>query len=214
MIRSTRRLVQPEFDQHLHQRRFIHCSVFTRMSITARTRMFSLFTNLIRPSEKDRVLDLGVSPEADEPGVNFFERLYPWPHQVTASSISDCSLLEKQFPGLRFVRSGSDPRDPLPFNDQEFDIVFSNAVIEHVGSRERQRAFASEVCRVGRRIFVTTPNRWYPVEFHTRLPLTHWFPQPVYRKLWKFMGLDDWADEENLNLLDRTSLKNVFQGQG
>jgi hypothetical protein len=157
------------------------------------------------------VLDLGVSPEGDEPGVNFFEDFYPWPHQVTASSISDCSFLEKQFPGLRFVRTGS---GPLPFSDQEFDIVFSNAVIEHVGSRERQRAFASEICRVGKRIFVTTPNLWYPVDFHTLLPFTHWLPRPACEKVWKLFGLEEWANEENLNLLDRKSLERLFQGKG
>src|SRR4029079_8533354 len=64
----------------------------------------------------------------------------------------------------------------LPFEDGAFDVVFSNAVIEHVGDRERQRAFVSEAIRVGRRAFITTPNRRFPIEVHTRLPLVHWLP--------------------------------------
>jgi SAM-dependent methyltransferase len=56
----------------------------------------------------------------------------------------------------------------LPFADGEFDIVFSNAVIEHVGDRERQRQLVSEALRVGRRIFITTPNCRFPIEVHTR----------------------------------------------
>ena len=66
----------------------------------------------------------------------------------------------------------------MPFADGEFDIVFSNAVIEHVGGREQQRRFVEESLRVARRAFVTTPNRWFPVEVHTRLPLVHWLPGP------------------------------------
>ena len=71
------------------------------------------------------------------------------------------------------------------------DVVFSNAVIEHVGGREEQRRFVAEALRVGRRAFVTTPNRWFPIEVHTRLPLVHWLPEafahPAYdlvRKPW------------------------------
>ena len=52
-------------------------------------------------------------------------------------------------------------------------------MIEHVGGEEEQRRFVAEALRVGRRAFITTPNRWFPVEVHTRLPLVHWLPDAV-----------------------------------
>jgi hypothetical protein len=52
-------------------------------------------------------------------------------------------------------------------------------VIEHVGTFEDQRRMADEVMRVGRRWFVTTPNRWYPFEFHLRMPLMNWLPHTL-----------------------------------
>jgi hypothetical protein len=64
----------------------------------------------------------------------------------------------------------------LPFPDGAFDIVFSNSVIEHVGSPERQRLFARETARVGRAYWVQTPNRWFPVEPHLLTPFLHWLP--------------------------------------
>jgi hypothetical protein len=68
----------------------------------------------------------------------------------------------------------------LPWPDKAFDVVYSNAVIEHVGSLEDQRKMASEIMRVGRRWFITTPNRWYPFEFHLRLPFVTWLPGDAY----------------------------------
>ncbi len=70
----------------------------------------------------------------------------------------------------------ADGRD-LPFGDAEFDVGFSNAVVEHVaGGREGQRQFVHELCRVAQRVFVTTPNRRFPLEVHTLLPFVHWLP--------------------------------------
>jgi len=69
----------------------------------------------------------------------------------------------------------------LPFRDQSFEIVFSNSVIEHVGSSEQQRRFAGEVRRVGKRYWVQTPNRWFPVEQHLLTPLVHWLPASFQR---------------------------------
>ena len=64
----------------------------------------------------------------------------------------------------------------LPFRDKAFDLLMSVAVIEHVGSREKQRALLYEMCRVGKAFCVWTPNRWYPLEFHSLIPLLHWLP--------------------------------------
>lgn len=65
----------------------------------------------------------------------------------------------------------------LPFRDGAFDLVFSNSVIEHVGGREAQERFAREAARVGRRYWVQTPNRRFPVEPHLWTPLIHWAPR-------------------------------------
>jgi len=71
----------------------------------------------------------------------------------------------------------------LPFADASFDVVFSNSVIEHVGTREQQRHFAEEVRRVGRRYWVQTPNRWYPIETHLLTPLLHFLPKKLQEKV-------------------------------
>lgn len=49
-------------------------------------------------------------------------------------------------------------------------------MIEHVGSREAQKAFVAELARVAKVVFLTAPNRWFPVEHHTGLPLAHYHP--------------------------------------
>jgi hypothetical protein len=88
--------------------------------------------------------------------------------------------------------------------------VFSNAVIEHVGGRERQRRFVSEALRVGRRVFVTTPNRMFPVEVHTRLPLVHWLPEGAAQAVYAALGKDSAKD---LHLLSRRALSALFPGR-
>jgi SAM-dependent methyltransferase len=97
------------------------------------------------------------------------------------------------FPQVRTVRA--DGRE-LPFADGEFDVAFSNAVVEHVaGGREGQRAFIRELCRVAKRVFVTTPNRWFPLDPHTLLPLVHWLPPGQRRdRVLRARGFDDVLD--------------------
>src|ERR1041384_6482653 len=131
----------------------------------------------------------------------------PWyPHKaaITAVGLDDASFLSALYPGLRFVRA--DGRD-LPFAQASFDYVHSSAVIEHVGERQKQMRFLSEAWRVARKgIFVTTPTRWFPVEFHTVLPLLHWAPPRLYRSLLASLGREFFACESNLNLLSRRDL--------
>jgi hypothetical protein len=71
----------------------------------------------------------------------------------------------------------------LDFGDEEFDVCFSNSTIEHVHSLDRQRAFASEVRRVGRGLWLQTPARSFPFEPHWLGLFIHWLPPRWQRRL-------------------------------
>jgi SAM-dependent methyltransferase len=125
----------------------------------------------------------------DVPNTNFFLRRYPYPDQLVAVGLDDQSDLRRRYPSVTFVQA--DGRS-LPFADDQFDVVHSNAVIEHVGGSLEQRQFAAELVRVARSGFVTTPNRSFPIEAHSRLPLLHWLPRPALLRAMRALGHDDW----------------------
>ncbi len=75
-----------------------------------------------------------------------------------------------------FISVQGDARNMDAFNDQEFDVVFSNSVIEHVGGYDQQCQMANEVKRVGKSYFIQTPNRFFPIEPHFLLPFFQFLP--------------------------------------
>jgi hypothetical protein len=90
----------------------------------------------------------------------------------------------------------------IPVDRSRFDHAVVSAVIEHVGSYASQVKFIAEWARVaGQTLFVTTPNRGHWLEFHTKLPLLHWLPKPLHRRLLRLFGARAWAEESHLNLL-------------
>jgi Methyltransferase domain len=174
-------------------------SVPVRIAAYQRRRMFERFLSALGVAADESILDVGVTSDQTYEASNYLEAWYPHKSTVTAAGLDDASFLCRQYPGMRFVRANG---LALPFRDQSFDVVHSSAVIEHVGSFARQHAFLEECCRVARRaVFVTTPNRWFPIEFHTVLPLVHWLPKPMFRTLMRRTGRDFFADEANLNLM-------------
>lgn len=166
-----------------------------RVSLWSRERKLRLFLETCRPGPETTVVDVGVTnaPFGGGSPDNFLEALYPWPKRITAVGPTELDRFEEAFPSVTAVRA--DGRD-LPFADGAFDIGFSNAVIEHVaGGREGQRRFIGELCRVASRVFVTTPNRWFPLDPHTLLPLAHWLPpSPRRERLFRARGFDDVLD--------------------
>ena len=158
----------------------------SRVSLRSRERKLRLFLELMGPGPQTSVVDVGVTDAPFGAGStdNFFEALYPWPERITGVGHTGLDRFAAAFPAVRVVRA--DGRD-LPFADGEFDIGFSNAVVEHVaGGREGQRAFVHELCRVSRRVFVTTPNRQFPLEVHTLLPFVHWLPAAARERVIPF----------------------------
>jgi SAM-dependent methyltransferase len=180
----------------------------SRLSYHVRRKMFNAFMEWYRPTPQTAVLDVGVTSDDSFQESNFFERFYPWPHKITCVGTEDGSYLAKKYPGLSFQRI--EPGCPLPFADQAFDVVFSNAVLEHTGSHISQRQFLDELRRVGKAFFVTTPNRWFPVEHHTGLPLLHYLPTTVYRAVLRRTPYRYWADENHLNILTVNTTRQLF----
>ena len=160
--------------------------VASQVSLRSRERKLRLFLDLLTPGPDTTVVDVGVTdaPFGGGSSDNFFEALYPWPARITAVGHTELDRFAAAFPRVKAVRA--DGRD-LPFADGAFDLGFSNAVVEHVaGGRDGQRRFVQELCRVARRVFVTTPNRWFPLEVHTLLPFVHWLPASARERVLPF----------------------------
>ena len=184
-----------------------------RASLRNRRRKLALFLETMRPGPETRVVDVGVgdTPFGTEPGLaathNFFEALYPWPDRITAVSDVPLPNFAQAFPSVRtVVANGLE----LPFADDEFDIAFSNAVVEHVGGRDGQRRFVSELCRVAPRVFVSTPNRWFPVETHTLVPFVHWLPPRQADRAMRALRRENW---DQVELLTKGELLALFPPQ-
>ncbi len=181
--------------------------VATKLALRARHQMFARFTRAVPTNTETTIIDIGVTPDRDLADSNFFEALYPYPARITATSIEDATFLEEQYPGLTFVRTAG---STLPFEDRAFDVAFCSAVLEHVGDGDHQRRFIAEMCRVADRFFLTTPNRWFPVELHTFLPLLHWLPGPTHQAVLRRLGKPFWASTDNLNLVSAAQLQAMF----
>jgi Methyltransferase domain len=166
-----------------------------RISLRSRERKLRLFLDLFHPGPETTVVDVGVTdaPFGDGSSDNFFEALYPWPGRITGVGHTELDRFAAAFPTVTAVRA--DGRE-LPFADGEFDLGFSNAVIEHVaGGRDGQRQFISELCRVAGKVFVTTPNRRFPIDPHSLLPFVHWLPDGETRsRALRARGFDDVLD--------------------
>lgn len=151
----------------------------SRISQYFRRRRMRRFCEWMGVTARTRILDVGGSPDT--------WALLPVKPKVTLlnipMSITDRSSVIEWVAG-----DGCQ----LPFADKAFDIVFSNSVIEHVGDPGRQQAFARETMRVGKRYFVQTPDRGFPVEQHLFVPLLHWLPRSWQRRIVHSFTVWEW----------------------
>jgi ubiquinone/menaquinone biosynthesis C-methylase UbiE len=180
-------------------------SLPVKVAARQRRRMYSHFLSATGIGPTDTLLDVGATSERTYEASNYVEAWYPHKAKITALGLDDASFLEAEYPGLTFVHGDG---KAMPFGDREFDVVHASAVIEHVGSFAEQVRFIGECARVARRaIYLTTPNRWFPIEVHTLLPLAHWLPKPWFRALLRRTGRHAFAEEAYLNLMTPAELR-------
>jgi len=154
-------------------------NLLSKLSYISRVKKLELFNKLFSPTPHMRILDLGAEVNQNgNRGLQFID-FYPWKNNITAVNIAPehIASIKKYYPQIKAVVADA---CNIPWPDKHFDIVYSNAVIEHVGNFYKQKKMASEIRRVSKSWFVATPNRWYPFEFHLRLPFITWLPGDSY----------------------------------
>ncbi|MCL2048691.1 MAG: class I SAM-dependent methyltransferase [Defluviitaleaceae bacterium] len=180
-----------------------------KAELSARMKIYNFLNAMIPIEDCSSIIDIGVTADDKKDSSNFFEKMYPYPNRITALSDQNASWMAEKWNGLKFVRGNA---LSIPFEDGAFELSFSNAVIEHTGSRNNQITFIRECIRVSSRyVFITTPNRYYPIELHVALPLIHWLPAPIFRRILKLINKPFFASEDNLNLLSKKDLVAIMK---
>lgn len=171
------------------------------------TRFMEIFERLPKPV---RVLDVGGTLE-------FWRTMEMVDREDLSLTILNI-FADDSLPNIRFLVG--DARDLSQFEDNSFDIIFSNSVIEHVGTKEDQRQMASEIHRVGRNYTIQTPNRFFPIEPHVQFPFFQFMPAEAKIWLHRKMSLATyprardraeavkWVEE--IRLLSRKELQELF----
>ena len=166
-----------------------------------REQRYRLFEQLCELRPEDRILDVGAGWGA---ALERFNTVNP----IVAVDLKPDASRWLGSPNVTVMQAdGTD----LPFADGEFDVGFSNSVIEHVPKR-LQPAFAAEIERVAERYYVQTPNRYFPIEPHYQLPFFQFLPERVRKALNRrfTLGWQARGEWEEITLLSSRDLQRLF----
>lgn len=176
------------------------------IAIDFRRKRFAFFKSLIASLPRPlHILDVG--------GKQAFWELMGFIRDDIQITILNTEPEETTFPNITCIVG--DARDTREFKDKEFEVVFSNAVIEHVGNLEQQHSMAAEIQRVGKRYIVQTPNRYFPIEPHVLIPFFQFFPLNLKMYIathtpswgWKTSHLEELS---TIRLMSEKELRNLF----
>jgi ubiquinone/menaquinone biosynthesis C-methylase UbiE len=170
-----------------------------------RAQKLDYFFRELCPRERDTLLDVGGGTGI----AGELSPLYRFFKSVQVVNLDRPEISPEEFGHVRVSQADG---CALPYEDESFDWVFSNAVIEHVGGAERQTQFASEIRRVARKgYFVATPNRHFPVDPHTLLPFYQFLSPQLQSKVCRFSP-GYLRHYEPIDLLSARDMRRLFPG--
>ena len=188
-----------------------HYNFFDKIILKKRLEISNIINNKIKDLQIHDALDIGTTSDDKNASSNIIIK--------NIKNIDNFKCISDQIINSNFFNKKLKKSITEEFSENELyefssDLVISNATIEHVGGELKQKKMIENIIKLTKKIFIiTTPNRFYPIELHTKIPLIHWFPKSTYRKILKFLGLSFYANEENLNLLSANELKKMLNNQ-
>jgi predicted SAM-dependent methyltransferase len=169
-----------------------------------------LFFRNFNPEKEIRILDVG--------GTDYFWKNSQIPSLPSVRiTLLNLHAEKTTHPHIQAVQG--DATDMKEFSDKSFDLVFSNSVIEHLFTLENQHKMAAEIRRVGKKYFIQTPDKYFPIEAHYALPFAQFLPKGLVfflltktrlsrLKRWEKEAARQYLDE--IRLLDEKEMKALF----
>ncbi len=158
----------------------------------------------MQPKEGMKILDLGGQPEIWD-NVGFVLNITC----VNLPGVAKSTY--KTHHNIQYIEG--DACSMPHFNRGDFDIVFSNSVIEHVGDLENRRKFSEEVLRISDNYWIQTPSKFFPIEAHCGMLLWWFYPEALrqhFIKKW-FVKLPAWTEMvASTTVLSKTHLAELF----
>ena len=184
---------------------------FNEIVYRHRKKMYSSIFGSNKIEVNGTILDIGSTSDTGKSS-NAFLKFSPSKDIVSVSDQAISKGTCEQFPNVKFIKGDG---LNLDFPSNSFSLVFSNAVLEHVGSIRNISRFIMEAHRVSKHdVVLIPPNRWFPLETHTKLLFLHWLPAPIFRKILQLIRLDFFSYQSNLNLLTTKQLNMVLKSSG
>ena len=181
---------------------------FDKIINKKRLEMVDLIKKNIKITQIKDLLDIGTTEDSSADSSNVFCKML---NKIKIhKSISNQKITNKRFKST-IKKSITSKFSKEIIDTFKSDLVLSSATIEHVGSNKNQITKVSNMIYLSREyVVISTPNRFYPIELHTKFPLLQWLPKVIFRKILLFLNMKYFADEKNMNLLSKSDLKKIL----
>ena len=179
-----------------------HFKFFENIILKKRYEIIEIIKEQINLNKIYNILDIGTTSDEQNISSNLIVK--------SLNNVNEFNSISDQKITSSFFKKTLQKSITENFSEEEIkkfgsDLVVSSATIEHVGNYNNQKMMLSNMIKLSKNmIIITTPNRFHPVDFHTKIPFIHWLPKNIHRKILKFLNLSFYSREENLNLLSES----------
>tara|TARA_Y100000389_G_C17264244_1_gene414603 strand:+ start:53 stop:724 length:672 start_codon:yes stop_codon:yes gene_type:complete len=188
-----------------------HFKLFEKIITKKRLEIVNIINEQIILNKINDVLDIGTTSDTDNDSSNLIIK--------NLKNIKNFNSISNQNINSSFFKKIKKKSIIENFSKDEIekfqsDLVFSSATIEHVGSFNNQKIMLRNMVKLSKKmIIITTPNRFHPIEFHTKIPFLHWFPKHIHRKILKILNMSMYSQEKNLNLLSKSDFVDLSKDE-
>ena len=188
-----------------------HLKIFDKIVTKKRLEIVDIINEQIVLNNIQDVLDIGTTSDTENKSSNLIIKNLK--NVKNLSSISD-QLITSPFFKKKLQKSIVQNFSEHEIENFKSDLVVSNATIEHVGNYKNQKAMVRNMIKLSKKmVIISSPYRYHPIEFHTKIPFIHWLPKKIHRNILKNFNISFYSKEKNLNLLSESDFSSFIKNK-